>query len=153
MDAMAPERASTPLSSSSSYQRPPLTGQVQVVSHRGRQPPADGAAVCRKRNPLRANLVRSADRWLWSSTRAWSKPTERPTWLVEGPVPHVLFFCGLLYSALVSSNSTRGMTWAAVCSKLESGDLGISGSTSIPSGRCHFDDVADFGWYAIFKRE
>ena len=40
-----------------------------------------------ERNPLRANLVRTAERWAWSSARAWTKPTERPTWLMEGPVP------------------------------------------------------------------
>jgi putative transposase len=39
-----------------------------------------------ERNPVRANLVRSAERWPWSSTRAWVTPTDRPAWLTEGPL-------------------------------------------------------------------
>jgi putative transposase len=40
-----------------------------------------------ERNPVRAKLVRSAERWRWSSARAWAKPSERPAWLADGPVP------------------------------------------------------------------
>ena len=40
-----------------------------------------------ERNPVRAKLVRLAERWRWSSARAWANPAERPAWLAEGPVP------------------------------------------------------------------
>jgi len=40
-----------------------------------------------ERNPVRAKLVRLAERWPWSSARMWSNPAERPGWLAEGPVP------------------------------------------------------------------
>jgi putative transposase len=40
-----------------------------------------------ERNPVRAKLVRKAERWMWSSARVWANPTERPAWLVDGPVP------------------------------------------------------------------
>ncbi len=40
-----------------------------------------------ERNPVRAKLVRSADRWLWSSARMWSNPADRSPWFTEGPVP------------------------------------------------------------------
>lgn len=40
-----------------------------------------------ERNPVRANLVRKADAWFWSSARLWSPDATRPTWLSSGPVP------------------------------------------------------------------
>src|SRR5205085_655128 len=38
-----------------------------------------------ERNPVRAKLVRLAERWRWSSARAWANPSERPAWLADGP--------------------------------------------------------------------
>jgi putative transposase len=40
-----------------------------------------------ERNPLRANLVRRAERWLWSSARWWEEEEGRPAFLAAGPVP------------------------------------------------------------------
>ena len=39
-----------------------------------------------ERNPLRANLVESAEQWPWSSAHCWQKGKVRPTYLVAGPV-------------------------------------------------------------------
>ena len=39
-----------------------------------------------ERNPLRANLVRRAEEWRWSSLRWLARP-DRPAWLHDGPVP------------------------------------------------------------------
>jgi putative transposase len=40
-----------------------------------------------ERNPLRANLVRRAEQWTWSSAGQW-RENSRPTWLHAGPVPY-----------------------------------------------------------------
>jgi putative transposase len=39
-----------------------------------------------ERNPLRANLVRRAEEWEWSSARHWQAPESRPSYLIAGPV-------------------------------------------------------------------
>jgi putative transposase len=39
-----------------------------------------------ERNPLRARLVRRAERWAWSSARYWALAEGRPSYLVAGPV-------------------------------------------------------------------
>lgn len=39
-----------------------------------------------ERNPVRANLVRRANQWNWSSTRCWQDDGLRPSYLVAGPV-------------------------------------------------------------------
>jgi putative transposase len=39
-----------------------------------------------ERNPVRANLVRRAERWPWSSARSWQEGAARPADLVGGPV-------------------------------------------------------------------
>jgi putative transposase len=39
-----------------------------------------------ERNPVRANLVRRAERWPWSSARCWQGGAVRPAYLVAGPV-------------------------------------------------------------------
>jgi putative transposase len=39
-----------------------------------------------ERNPLRANLVKRAEDWPWSSLRWWKEPTKLP-FLDPGPVP------------------------------------------------------------------
>jgi putative transposase len=39
-----------------------------------------------ERNPVRANLVRRAERWPWSSARCWQEGAVEPAYLVEGPV-------------------------------------------------------------------
>ncbi|MCE9530725.1 MAG: transposase [Planctomycetes bacterium] len=39
-----------------------------------------------ERNPVRANLVKRAEQWRWSSARLWADKTERPSYLVRGPV-------------------------------------------------------------------
>jgi len=39
-----------------------------------------------ERNPVRAKLVRLAERWPWSSARMRSNPAERPGWQVESSV-------------------------------------------------------------------
>jgi putative transposase len=39
-----------------------------------------------ERNPVRANLVRRAERWAWSSARHWNAAEGRPTYLAPGPV-------------------------------------------------------------------
>ena len=40
-----------------------------------------------ERNPVRARLVRKAERWVWSSARYWQTETEgRPSFLEVGPV-------------------------------------------------------------------
>jgi REP-associated tyrosine transposase len=39
-----------------------------------------------ERNPVRAQLVRSAEEWLWSSARCWQDGNERPPYLLAGPV-------------------------------------------------------------------
>jgi putative transposase len=40
-----------------------------------------------ERNPVRANLVRRAEQWLWSSARYWQAEEGRPSYLSIGPVP------------------------------------------------------------------
>jgi putative transposase len=39
-----------------------------------------------ERNPVRAKLVRRAERWPWSSARWWTPEAERPSYLEPGPV-------------------------------------------------------------------
>ena len=39
-----------------------------------------------ERNPLRANLVRRAENWGWSSAQYWQKDQVRPSFLAVGPV-------------------------------------------------------------------
>ena len=39
-----------------------------------------------ERNPVRAKLARHAEHWHWSSARYWTEDTERPGYLVSGPV-------------------------------------------------------------------
>ena len=38
-----------------------------------------------ERNALRANLVKRAEQWRWSSARLWAKGVERPSYLIPGP--------------------------------------------------------------------
>ncbi len=40
-----------------------------------------------ERNPVRANLVKRADQWSWSSARYWPQDTGCPSYLALGPVP------------------------------------------------------------------
>ena len=39
-----------------------------------------------ERNPVRAQLVRRAEQWSWSSARYWQEEEERPSYLAVGPV-------------------------------------------------------------------
>jgi putative transposase len=39
-----------------------------------------------ERNPVRAELVKRAEQWPWSSARWWGDPAGRPGYLVAGPV-------------------------------------------------------------------
>jgi putative transposase len=39
-----------------------------------------------ERNPVRAHLVRRAERWSWSSARCWQEESHRPSYLSVGPV-------------------------------------------------------------------
>jgi putative transposase len=39
-----------------------------------------------ERNPVRAHLVRRAERWPWSSARHWQEEDGRPSFLTPGPV-------------------------------------------------------------------
>ncbi len=39
-----------------------------------------------ERNPLRANLVKRAEQWEWSSARHWQEPAGRPSYLISGTV-------------------------------------------------------------------
>lgn len=39
-----------------------------------------------ERNPVRANLVKEADQWLWSSAGLWTTQVGRPDYLEAGPV-------------------------------------------------------------------
>jgi putative transposase len=39
-----------------------------------------------ERNPVRAQLVRRAEQWSWSSARFWQEEEQRPTFLAVGPV-------------------------------------------------------------------
>jgi putative transposase len=39
-----------------------------------------------ERNPVRAGLVRKAERWRWSSAPLWQEEASRPSYLISGPV-------------------------------------------------------------------
>jgi putative transposase len=39
-----------------------------------------------ERNPVRAKLVKKAQKWLWSSARFWQEGEARPSYLAAGPV-------------------------------------------------------------------
>jgi putative transposase len=60
-----------------------------------------------ERNPLRAGLVRRAERWPWSSLRWWSEGAQLPLYGHEGPLPR-----GPDWGAWVNRALTSGETEA-----------------------------------------
>ena len=53
-----------------------------------------------ERNPVRAKLVRTAQRWLWSSAWAWATPAERPSWLTDAPIARPANWLDLVNAAI-----------------------------------------------------
>ena len=95
-----------------------------------------------ERNPLRAKLVRRAERWAWSSARHWREPEGRPTYLDDGPVarprdwlewvnqPATVAEVEAIRGSVVRGTPYGGMGWVAGTAK----QLGLE-STLRPRGR------------------
>jgi putative transposase len=98
-----------------------------------------------ERNPVRANLVRRAEQWAWSSARFWikgAKVDSRPSFLASGPTPFPRDWLAWVNAAVTANelealrrSVTRGSPyggprWMARIAA----DLGIQ-STLRPRGR------------------
>jgi putative transposase len=98
-----------------------------------------------ERNPVRANLVRLAEQWAWSSARFWIKGAKgdgRPSFLASGPTPRPRDWLAWVNAAVTASelealrrSVTRGSPYGGPrWMERIAADLGIQ-STLRPRGR------------------
>ena len=93
-------------------------------------------------NPVRANLVKLAELWDWSSARYWKKGVERPSYRAAGPVERPRDWLGWVNAAVTSGELEslrrsvgRGAPFGSpVWSERTAAELGLQ-STLRPRGR------------------